>query len=150
MGIFYTMATLVNRAPVDLTVMFDGQCKTLTPGPNTVPACVVQFAKNQNPIMGKADPNNPHISGGEYLVGVAADLDDVEPLTAEEWAAHLGEPARINSQEAFQERYGQDPKAKLVTLGKGRKSTAKSLYEAGGTTPQRPGNVTADFENDKP
>ena len=132
MGIFYEQVTLVNRAPVDLTVTFDGQAKTLKPGDNTVPAVVVDYAKNQNPIMGSADPNNPHVSGGRYLVGVkGAYGDETEPLTEEEWAAHLNKPCRLNEEEAFQERYAGDPKARMVVHGKGRKSTASSRNEAG-------------------
>lgn len=134
MGIFHEHVTLINRTPVDLTVTFDGQAKTLTPGENFVPAVVVDFAKNQNPIMGSVDPNNPHISGGRYLVGVKGSHEpgeEVEPLTPEEWANHLGRPCRTDEQEAFMERYGSDPKARLVTNGKGRRSTANSRIEAG-------------------
>lgn len=130
MGIFHEQVVLINRAPVKLTVTFDGQEKTLVPGENMVPAVVVDFAKNQNPIMGSADPNNPHISGGRYLVGVK-DVDETTPLTPEEWDAHLGRPCRINEEEAFQERYGGDPKARMVIHGKGRRTTANSRSEAG-------------------
>lgn len=134
MGIFFQQVCLINRAPENLTVTFDGQAKTLTPGENMVPAVVVDFAKNQNPIMGSADPNNPHISGGRYLVGVK-DSDEpgeeTEMLTPEEWAAHLGRPCRSDEQEAFNEKYGGDPKARLVVMGKGRRSTANSRTEAG-------------------
>src|SRR5258708_30437638 len=80
MGIFYEMVELTNRSPIDLFVTFDGQAKRLKPGKNQVPAMVIQHAKNQNPIMGSHDPHNPHISGARYLVGVAADADEVEPL----------------------------------------------------------------------
>lgn len=134
MGIFYEHVTLINRAPIALTVTFDGQAKTLLPGENQVPAVVVEFAKNQNPIMGSADPNNPHISGGRYLVGVK---DSPEPgeetsmLTPEEWEAHLQRPCRQDEREAFLERYGNDPKARLVVHGKGRRTTANSRTEAG-------------------
>lgn len=134
MGIFFEQVCLINRAPIDLTVTFDGQAKTLKPGENMVPAVVVDFAKNQNPIMGSADPNNPHISGGRYLVGVKDSPEpgeETEMLTEEEWLAHLGRPQRMDEQEAFQEKYGGDPKARLVTQGKGRRSTANSRIEAG-------------------
>jgi hypothetical protein len=147
MGIFFEQVTLINRAPIDLTVMFDGQCKTLTPGENIVPRVVVEFAKNQNPIMGSANPNDPSISGGRYLVGVKGALDEeVEPLTPEEWEAHLGRPCRINEEEAFQERYGGDPKARLVVHGKGRKTTANSRNEAGAG--YGPANVSFDRKGD--
>lgn len=133
MGIFHEQVCLINRTPVNLTVTFDGQEKTLKPGENMVPAIVVDYAKNQNPIMGSQDPNNPNVSGGRYLVGVkdAVPVEDVEPLTLEEWEAHLQRPCRMNELEAFQERYGGDPKAKIVVQGKGRRSTATSRTDAG-------------------
>ncbi len=134
MGIFYENVILINRAPVNLRVVFDGQSKILTPGENSVPVMVVEFAKNQNPVMGSQDPNNPHISGGKYLVGVKGQEglgDETEPLTPAEWTTHLGRPCREDEEAAFQERYGGDPKAKLVLHGKGRKTTVSSRTEAG-------------------
>lgn len=133
MGIFHEQVILVNRAPLSLTVTFDGQEKTLKPGENMVPAIVVDYAKNQNPIMGSADPYNPHISGGQYLVGVkdSPEGDPVEPLTKEEWEAHLNRPCRLDERIAFEEKYGNDPKARLVAQGKGRRTTANSRNEAG-------------------
>lgn len=146
MGIFYETQQVINRAPVNLTVTFDGQCKTLVPGVNHIPALTIPYAKNQNPIMGSADPHNPHISGARYLIGVPGeDLpEDLQPLTEGEWAAHLGSPARDNVQQTFEEQYGSDPKAKLVILGKGRKTAASSRYEAGGNA-----KGISTFENDK-
>lgn len=142
MAVFYELVDLWNRAPINLTVTFDGQEKTLTPGSNPVPEIVVPFAKNQNPIMGSADPNNPHISGARYLVGVKGVYgDEWEPLSKEEWEAHLGRPCRTDEQAAFEEKYGGDPKARLVVHGKGKRSTAGSRYEAGGSQ----GATNADF-----
>lgn len=135
MGIFLEHVKLINRAPVELTVMFDGQTTTLQPGENMVPKIVVPYAKNQNPIMGSADPYNPHISGGRYLVGVAGTKDNVTPLTKEEWEDHLQRPCREDERIWFADKYGGDPKAKLVTHGKGRKTTASSRYDAG-SSPQ--------------
>lgn len=134
-GIFLEQVELINRAPIDLSVMFDGQSKTLKPGKNFVPRVVVEFAKNQNPIMGSANPYDPHISGAQYLVGLADSTDDCTPLTLEEWEAHLNRPCREDEQIVFQDRYGSDPKAKLITYGKGRKSTGRSRSDAGGTAP---------------
>ena len=37
------------------------------------------------------------------------------------------------SESAFEEKYGNDPKAHLVVLGKGKKTAAGSSYEAGGS-----------------
>jgi hypothetical protein len=147
MGVFYTMVDLFNRAPENLTVQFDGQCKTLTPGHNIVPSIVVQHAKNQNPIMGTGNPSDPTIAGCQYLVGVAEQGDDVEPLTPAEWNEHLGRPSRTDEQEAFREEYGSDPKARLVIMGKGRKSTAKSRYEAGASASLSGREAT--FDHDK-
>lgn len=146
MGVFYKLTEVINRAPVDLTVTFDGQCKTLTPGANHIPYMTIQYAKNQNPIMGTADPHNPHISGCRYLIGVPGeDLpEDCEPLTPEQWAAHLGSPARDNIQQTFEENYGNDPKARLIVQGKGKRVAAQSRYEAGGRA-----KGESSFENDK-
>lgn len=132
MGIFLEHVQLFNRAPVALTVMFDGQCKSLPAlEATTVPGIVVQYAKNQNPVMGTQDPYNPHITGAEYLVGVVGSKDNCEPLSPEEWADHLQQPCRENVQQWFADKYGSDPKAKLVTRGQGKKTTATSRYDAG-------------------
>ena len=142
-GVFAEMVELVNRAPIELSekdaelsVQFDGQSKTLMRGGNLVPRIVVPFAKNQNPVMGTQDPYNPHISGCQYLVGIKApkgqkQKDPIEPLTMEEWEDHLGKPCRENVQQLFEDRYGTDSKAKLVTLNKGKKSTGRSRHDAG-------------------
>jgi hypothetical protein len=141
MGIFLEQVELFNRAPITLNVMFDGQCKALPPGKTLVPGVVVSYAKNQNPVMGTQDPYNPHISGAEYLVGVVGSKDNCEPLTEEEWASHLGQPCRENIQQWFADKYGSDPKAKLVTRGKGKATTATSRYDAGSS----PSGGNADF-----
>lgn len=143
MGIFYDMTNVVNRAPEPITVRFDGQDMTLTPGENRIPTMAVQYGKNQNPIMGSQDPLNPHISGASYLLGIVG-IDDCTPLTEEEWAAHLGRPCRLDEQAIFEERYGQDPKARMVVHGTKRsKSSARSRSDAGGG----PGGVSS-FEKD--
>jgi hypothetical protein len=131
MGIFHESVQLFNRAPVDLGVIFDGQKMVLKPGINVVPKVVVSFAKNQNPVMGTHNPYDPHVNAGQNLVGVVGSKDNVEPLTAEEWADHLDKPCRENVQTRFEDKYGLDPKARLVSQGKGRKTTASSRYDAG-------------------
>ena len=134
MGMFYETVKVFNRAPVAVSVVFDGQELSLPPGPGTLLRVALRNAKNQNPIMGSVDPNNTHIEGGQYLLGVVDDVewpgDPCEPLSKEEWATHLGKPCRTDEQAEFAEKYGNDPKAKLVTLGKGRKSTALNRNEA--------------------
>jgi len=144
MGTFQEQVILVNRAPIDLNVCFDGQNKTLTPGDNIVPGVTVQYAKNQNHIMGSRNPYDPNIDGGRYLVGVKGTKDDCTPLSPEEWAHHLDQPCADNMDEMLAGQHGADPKAKYKAFGKGRKTTAASRYEAG-TQPQ--GNST--FTNDK-
>lgn len=130
-GVFQEQVELINRAPIELAVMFDGQTATLKVGSNFVPKVVVPFAKNQNPIMGTQDPYNPHISGCQFLVGVKGTKDDITPLTVEEWEAHLQRPCREDEQQLFEDRYGADPKAKLITYNKGKKTTARSRHDAG-------------------
>ena len=141
MGIFHTQVTLVNRAPENLTVRFDGQDKTLVPGENIVPEIVVDFAKNQNPIMGSGDAHNPHVSGTSYLIVEENEEGYGTPLTKDEWEAHCKRPCRWDEEAAFAEKYCDDPKAKLVTRGAKNSSTAKSRYEAG-TNPGGAGEWT--------
>ena len=131
MGVFAETIELVNRAPVDLMIQFDGQTKILHPGINVVPKVVLSYAKNQNPIMGTQDPYNPHASGAQYLVGVKGTKDNIEPLTKEEWEIHLGKPCREDVDQMFADKYGSDPKARLVLLNKGAKSAARSRMDAG-------------------
>lgn len=131
MGIFYQMADVVNRAPVAINVRFDGQDIALTPGINRIPKVAIQYAKNQNPIMGSQDPENPHISGGQFLIGVVGSRDNCTPLTEEEWATHCAKPCRMDTDLLFEERYGNDPKAKMIVRGKPSGGFARSRTEAG-------------------
>lgn len=132
MGIFYKQVKVFNRAPVAITVRFDGQDMTLPPGEGVLPQQAIQYAKNQNPIMGSQDPSNPSISGASFLIGVVGSRDNCEPLTPEEWEAHLKRPMRLDEQALFEERYGNDPKARLVLHGRPNSSVARSRHEAGG------------------
>jgi hypothetical protein len=128
MGIFQEMVAVVNRAPIDISVTFDGQALRIKPGRTFIPNICVPNGKNQNPVMGSVDHTNPHMSGGQYLLAVEGE-DDCTPLTPEEWQAHLSAPSRFNEQVAFAEKYGGDPKARLVVMGKGRKVSANSRAE---------------------
>ena len=131
MAVFQTLVPIYNRAPVALSVRFDGQEKTIEPGEDHIPDVTVMYVKNQNPIMGSADVNNPHVSGARYLVVEKGEDGYGTPLTEAEWQAHLGSPSRFDEQAAFNEKYANDPKARLVLRGKGRVSTATSRYDAG-------------------
>lgn len=132
MGLFYEMCEVFNRAPIGLSIVFDGQEISLPPLKATqVPRVAFSNGMNQNPIMGSVDPNNPHISGGQYLIGIVGDPEyPCTPLTEDEWNTHLGKPCRVNELVAFEERYGGDPKARMVVHGKGRKTTANNRSEA--------------------
>lgn len=131
MGIFQESVQLFNRAPEDLRVIFDGQSMVLKPGVNHIPKVAVSYAKNQNPVMGTHNPYDPHVNAGQNLVGVIGTKDNVTPLTEEEWAMHLDKPCREDVQRRFEDKYGFDPKARMISHGKGRKTTASSRYEAG-------------------
>ena len=49
-------------------------------------------------------------------------------LTPSEWAAHQKRPSRYDEQAIFEEHYGADPKARMITAG-ARNTMAKSLFE---------------------
>ena len=132
MAVFQKLVPAFNRAPVPLNIRFDGQDYTMQPGEDFLPEICVLFAKNQNPVFGSADPNNPHVSGGRYLIVEKGEDGYGQPLTAAEWTDHCGKPSRYDEESAFREKYAGDPKARLVVWGKGRASTANSRYEAGG------------------
>lgn len=125
MAVFHELVELFNRTPVDLSVRFDGQEHTLEPGWNTVPKIVVPFAKNQHPVMGSGDPDNPSIRGTEYLVGQKGTKDNCLPLTEEEWDAHLGKPCRLNIDDLIVLKPGE----RLVRKT-GRKVTAYDAHES--------------------
>lgn len=132
MGYFYEMCEVFNRTPEVLSITFDGQQMPLPPLAYTqVPKVAIGCGLNQNPVMGSVDPNNPDVSGGQYLIGIKDDSDyPCIPLTADEWATHLGKPCRTDELAAFQETYGHDSKARLVSNNKGKKTTANNRSEA--------------------
>ena len=130
-GIFLAQANVFNRAPINLTVMFDGETKIVPPGESMLPVICLYHAKNQNPVMGSADPNDPTMQGARYLIVEEHQAGFGEPFTKEEWEAHLKRPCRMDEEAAFAERYGDDPKAHLVVRGVKNSSTAKNRYEAG-------------------
>ncbi len=129
MGIFQSEVDVVNIAPVTITVRFDGQDKKMPPGPGRLPAVVIPFAQNQNPIMGSEDPLNPSRTGAKYLIGVVGTDDRIEPLTDAEWQTHLGKPCRMDMDAIFEEKYAGDPKARQVVSAK-RKSSFSMIQGA--------------------
>jgi hypothetical protein len=82
LGVFRDSVTLVNRTNRVLNVRYDGEDIVLQPGENPgFPKVAVQYAKNQNPLMGSKHPINPRkfIS----LVGVKGSKDEVTPIPDE-------------------------------------------------------------------
>lgn len=130
MGIFHDSVTIINLTPIQLNVTFDGQTMRIPPGESVLPKVTVAYAKNQNPVPGSADMDNPTMSGARYLISVkGAKKDRQEPFTAEEWDAMQGQASRFNTDEFFADRLG--PKEHVITRGKGKKVQAKSGFDAG-------------------
>ncbi len=128
MGIFQELKVVVNRAPIPLTVRFDGQDLILPPGESSIPSVSVRFAKNQNPINGSGDPDNPSITGARYLIGVKG-VDECKPLTKAEWEDHLGRPCRLDW-EALTEGVLK-PGEHYEVKGKGKAVQAKGSHDKG-------------------
>lgn len=82
LGTFKESCTLVNRTPEPLNVRYDGEDITIEPGENPgFPKICVQYAKNQNPLMGSKHPNDPRRFISK--VGVKGTKDDVTPIPQE-------------------------------------------------------------------
>jgi hypothetical protein len=126
-GVFQDMVPIVNRAPIPLSVTFDGQTSTVNPGEGFLPSVTVRYAKNQNPVMGSVDPNNPSISGGDYLIGVVG-KDNCTPLSPEEWNRHCDEISRVDLKVLMEDQLG--PGQRVEVRGRGRKTAARNAYEA--------------------
>lgn len=127
-GVFQDMVPIVNRAPVVVFVKFDGQESQIQPGPGVLPSVTINYAKNQNPVMGSVDPNNPAITGGEYLIGVVG-RDNCEMLTKEEWNAHCDAISRVDLKVLMEDELG--PGQRVEVRGRGRKTQARNSFEAG-------------------
>jgi hypothetical protein len=130
MGVFQDMVTVINLSPETLTVTFDGQSTDIPPGEYSLPRVTLPYAKNQNPIFGSADMDNPHITGALYLIVEKGKKGErQEPFTPEEWAIIKDKPSRFDLDEFFAQNLG--PKERVVSQGKGRKTQAKSSFDAG-------------------
>lgn len=126
-GVFQDNVKVVNRGLSPLTVTFDGQQTILEPGEGVLPSVTIPYAKNQHPIMGSVDPNNPSLSGGEYLIGVVG-KDNCNPLTKEEWNAHCEAISRVDLKVLMEDQLG--PGQRVEVRGRGRKTAARNAYEA--------------------
>jgi len=126
-GVFQDMVKIVNRGQMPLTVTFDGQQTIVQPGEGFLPSVTIPYAKNQHPVMGSVDPNNPSISGGEYLIGVVG-KDNCEPMTKAEWNAHCEAISRVDLKVLLEDELG--PGQRVEVRGRGRKTAARNAYEA--------------------
>lgn len=133
-GTFVRRVPIFNRAPVTLSVMFDGERSPIPPGLSELPEHTVGKAKNQNPIMGTGDPYNPGAAGCKYLIVTEEEEHWKEPLSVEEWEDHCNRPCREDETIWFRDHYGEDPKAKMVKRGSRHTVAARSRGEAGGVT----------------
>jgi hypothetical protein len=123
------MVTVVNRTPVPLNVRFDGQDTVLPPGESPLPKVAVGYAKNQNPIMGSADPNNPSLSGARYLLGVKGTPDECTPLSQGEWNDHCDAACRMDWKVLTEDTV--KPGEHIVVKGKKGGVQAKSSFDPG-------------------
>lgn len=129
MGIFYEQTKVRNLSPVTLSVRFDGQDINVPPGLQSIPSVTVPYAMNQHPVMGSADPDNPHVSGAQYLIVPVNTPYDRDPLTDAEWNAHLNRPCRMDVEALMSEKLGKGEH--LEVRGKGRAVQAKSSFDTG-------------------
>jgi hypothetical protein len=130
MGIFHDNVTVINLAPIALNVTFDGQTLRIPPGESVLPKVTVAYAKNQNPVPGSADMDNPTISGARYLISIKGHPKErQEPFTQAEWGEMQGKASRFDTDAFFEDRLG--PKEHAIVRGKGRKVQAKSSFDAG-------------------
>jgi hypothetical protein len=109
LGIARDAVTLVNRTSRVLNVRYDGEDISIPPGEfHGFPKVAVQYAKNQNPLMGSKHPIDPRKF--ICMVGVKAKAgerqkDDITPIpdevlaaadrnpeVADRSGAHWGEP----------------------------------------------------------
>ncbi len=122
-GVFQDMVRIVNRAPIPLTVRFDGQENIIQSGEGFLPSVTIGYAKNQNPIMGSVDPNNPGQSGGDYLIAVVG-RDECDMLSPAEWNAHCEAISRVDLKTLMEDTLL--PGERVEVRGKGRKTMARS------------------------
>lgn len=130
MGFLYETTQVRNIAPINLSARFDGQEVTVPPGISSLAKAAVPFAMNQNPIMGQADFNNPNMTGGKFLIVEVGSEYDREPLTDDEWQAHLDAPNRNDLTEVIDDHKLR--KERVVISGKPRHAPARNRFEAGG------------------
>ena len=128
MGIFQQMLKVYNRAPWPISIRFDGQDMVLKPGVNEIPEQVLPNALNQHPLMGSQDPDNPHVTGAEYLIGIIGKEKKYpcDPLTPEQIEQQTNNPSRWDYMPMFDGQLGKQDK---VEVRKGKKSSVHAFKE---------------------
>src|ERR1035437_7696595 len=86
------------------------------------------FPTRRSSDLGSADPDNPSLSGGRYLIGIKG-VDDCSFLSKPEWEEHLGRPCRLDW-EALTEGTLK-PGEHVAFKGKKAGVQAKSSFDAG-------------------
>lgn len=129
MGVFQELITVVNRAPIPITARFDGQEIVIPVGESPLPSQTINYAKNQNPIMGSQDPLNPSLSGARYLLGVKGTKDNCTPLTKDEWTAHCAAASRMDLADLFEDVLLTNEHVEV--RGKGRQTQARGRQDKG-------------------
>lgn len=139
-GVFQDMVEIVQRAPEPITITFDGQQMTVLPGKQFIPRVTLPYAKNQNPLRGSADIDNPSLSGAQYLIGVVGTRDNVTPLTQEEWEEHCGNPSRFSTDDIMELAASRlKPGEHMVVKGRKKMSSRFSVAM----------NPATEFENEQ-
>lgn len=126
-GVFQDLVQVFNRAPIAISVKFDGQEHTMQPGVNLIPRVTLTYAKNQNPLKGSADLDNPTASGVEFLIGIVGGKDNCDPLTEDEWAAHVAAPSRFNTEDIMDLASRRLPPGSKMVLKNARKQNRFSV-----------------------
>lgn len=152
MGIFQDMQEVVNRTPWELTIMFDGQTMTLQRNydfkevngeftaterkgvHNFIPSQTIIYAFNQNALMGSQDPDNPTVSGAEYLIGLPSKAHKYPctALTTEQIFAQKNRPSRFNHEELMEPNLVKGEK--IAVRGRKRVSQFEAKQGAAITT----------------
>ena len=142
MGVFQTLVEVINRTSQPLMVRYDGQDTVLRPNydaegnflpeiHNLIPDITVDYARNQNILMGSEDPEDP--SDYQMLVGVLA-----KPGQNQKHDISFLEQSEAPSRVDLATMLAGDQTVKEIKLG-GRKQQKRAKHSEAAV----PGNVDA-------
>jgi hypothetical protein len=137
MGFFHEQVEIVNRTSKPLNVRYDGQDMTIPPGYDKdgkrikdqhimVPRMIIQYALNQNVLMGSEDPQSP--SHFDSLVGF---IEPKEKKT--KWYHDIGyhEQSEELTRVPLREYLEDDPQVKNIVVRGRRQEPGVSLPQGG-------------------